>query len=86
LIAANLLIPNLDKTTVDTQINERWATTTTKWFKDEINTFYYHYSFPLTAIFFCSLIVAFVVAGVGFRITDKMFKSFEYDDILLKFN
>lgn len=88
LIASTLLMPHI-ATAADKnpdQINERWANTTTQWFMDEINTFYYDYTEPTPAIFFCSLIVAFVVAGVGFRISDQKFKSFEFDTILTRFN
>jgi hypothetical protein len=46
---------------------------------DEINTLYYHFKFPLTAIFFCSLAIAFIVAYLGYRITDAMFRSEEFD-------
>ena len=83
LIAANLLLPNTAANS--DQINARWATATTNWFKDEINTFYYHYKFPRTAIFFCSLLLAFIAALVGFRVTDRMFVSKEYDEILKHF-
>jgi len=88
LVASNLLIPSLGTSVGKNpgQINERWADTTSQWFADEINTFYYDYLFPMAAIFFCSIIVAGTISVVLYRITDLKFKSEQFDDILSDFN
>jgi hypothetical protein len=91
IIASNLLIRNPkgfdanNKPVQGEQPNERFASATTDWFKDEENSFYYKYKFPMGAIFCCSLVVAIVFAFVGYRITDKSFESFEFDSVLSKF-
>lgn len=70
LIASNLLLPNEDDTTKAAQPNARWANSTSNWFRQEVNDFYYHYKFPMTAIFFCTVLLSFVSSGVAYRIVD----------------
>lgn len=102
LIAANLLLPEcLDEDYSTTSLttspsydddiaqcntNARWASATSNWFKDEDNTLYLKDTLPVTWMFFCSLFTALILAYIGYKVTDRMFESYQYDQILLHFH
>lgn len=75
-IAANLVSKGPGKSgdaagshTIDSG-NYMSAALNTQWYKDHINNFYFRYHFPMTAIFFCSLLLAIVVSLIAYRATD----------------
>jgi len=37
-------------------------------------------------MFFCSLFTALVLAYIGYKITDRQFESYQYDQVILNFH
>ena len=59
-----------------------WASRTTKWFEENVDTLYYQYYVPRTAIFWFSVAICLIIGYVAYKISDASFESHSYDEVI----
>jgi len=79
LLAAALLLPG------STTTAKYSAEDVSAWFVSTIG-FYNLWKYPIDAILFCALVWAIIFGLLGYRITDRMFESYEFGSILQHFH